>query len=159
MVHKIYENSVTKLKILSCVGRVTRQINSRRLRIQRFIERSLLHTQVQLSSLNSITWLLSLIRSLHFGGYFQTSLSLRRLMQDCLLRMYCLLLCLWSLLLNEPFVVTVETPVRITIELLLLHMQRAVLEFPWKYLFWIQNTLHYLLINNNEIDQLLCRWL
>jgi hypothetical protein len=34
-------------RILSRVGCVTRQINSRRLRIQRFIERSLLHTQVQ----------------------------------------------------------------------------------------------------------------
>jgi hypothetical protein len=48
------------------------------------------------------------------------------------------------LLLSEPFVVTVETPVRITMELFLLPMQRAVLAFPWKDLFWIPNTLQYI---------------
>jgi hypothetical protein len=47
-----------------------------------------------------------------------------------------LLVYLRPLLLNEPFVVTVETSVRITIELLLLAMQVA---FPWKCLSWIPN--------------------
>jgi hypothetical protein len=46
-----------------------------------------------------------------------------------------LLIYLQLLLLSEPFVVTVETSVRIMIELLLLAMQRSVVAFPWKYLF------------------------
>jgi hypothetical protein len=33
--------------------------------------------------------------------------------------------------------------VRVTISLLLLPMQRSVLAFPWKYLFWIPNMWHY----------------
>jgi hypothetical protein len=48
--------------------------------------------------------------------------------------MCCLLIYLRPLLLNEPFVVTVETPVRITIELLLLAIQRSIVAFPRKYL-------------------------
>jgi hypothetical protein len=50
-----------------------------------------------------------------------------------------LLIYLWPLLLNEPFVVTVETSVRITIDLLLLAMQRSIVAFPWKSLSWISN--------------------
>jgi hypothetical protein len=44
------------------------------------------------------------------------------------------LIYLRALLLNEPFVITVDTPVRITIELLLLPRQWSS-AFPWKYLF------------------------
>jgi hypothetical protein len=51
-----------------------------------------------------------------------------------------LLIYMRPLLLNEPFVVTVETSVRITIELLLLAMQRSIVAFPWKCLFWIPKT-------------------
>jgi hypothetical protein len=54
-------------------------------------------------------------------------------------RMCYLLIYLRPLLLNEPFVVTVDTAVRITIELLLVAMQRSIVAFPWKYLFWISN--------------------
>jgi hypothetical protein len=64
--------------ILSHVGYVTRQITLRESRIQRiFNEHSLLHT-VQSLLLNSVTWLLSLIRCLYFSGYFQTALSVFR---------------------------------------------------------------------------------
>jgi hypothetical protein len=45
------------------------------------------------------------------------------------------LLYMRPLLRNEHYVVTVETSVRITIELLLLAMQRFIVAFPWKYLF------------------------
>jgi hypothetical protein len=50
-----------------------------------------------------------------------------------------LLIYIRPLLLNEPFVVTVETSVRIIVELLLLAMQRSIVAFPWKCLFWIPN--------------------
>jgi hypothetical protein len=46
-----------------------------------------------------------------------------------------LLIYLRALLLNEPFVITVDTPVRITTELLLLPRQGSIVAFPWKYLF------------------------
>jgi hypothetical protein len=46
-----------------------------------------------------------------------------------------LLIYLRPLLLSEPFVVTVETSVRVTVELLLLPKQRSVVAYPWKYLF------------------------
>jgi hypothetical protein len=45
------------------------------------------------------------------------------------------LIYLLPLLLNEPCVVTMETSVRITIELLLLAMKRSIVALPWKYLF------------------------
>jgi hypothetical protein len=45
-----------------------------------------------------------------------------------------LLIYLRALLLNEPFVLTVDTPVRITVELLLLPKRRSSV-FPWKCLF------------------------
>jgi hypothetical protein len=48
----------------------------------------------------------------------------------CYLHIY-----LRPLLLNEPFVVTVDTSVRVIIELLLLAMQPSIVAFPWKYLF------------------------
>jgi hypothetical protein len=80
-IEELLETVFSTWSVLRCVGYVTRQINSRRLRIQRFIEHSLLHTQVQSLSLNSITWLLSLIRCLHFSGYFQ--IVLRRAFLDC----------------------------------------------------------------------------
>jgi hypothetical protein len=118
--------------ILSRVGCVTRQITSR---CQGCSEYLLRFASTLIQSSNSITVKLYLGQywtstvscgvqapTVSFGGYFQT----------VFLRMYCLLICLRPLLLNETFVVTVETPVRITIELLLLPMQRAVLAFPWK---------------------------
>jgi hypothetical protein len=49
-------------------------------------------------------------------------------------RMCSLLIHLRPLLLNEPFAVTVETSVRITVELLLLAMQRSIVAFPWESL-------------------------
>jgi hypothetical protein len=54
-------------------------------------------------------------------------------------RMCYLLIYVQALLLNEPFVVTVDTSLRVTMELLLLPMQRSVVAFPWKHLFWIPN--------------------
>jgi hypothetical protein len=89
--------------ILSRVGYVTRQTTLCESRIQLiFNEHSLLHT-VQSLSLNSIPWLLFLVRCFYFGGYFQT----------VLLRMYCLLICLRPLLRIEPFVIAVEAPVEL----------------------------------------------
>jgi hypothetical protein len=55
-------------------------------------------------------------------------------------RMCYLFIYLRPLLLNEPFVVTVETSVRVTMEVLLLAIQRSIVAFPWKCLFWIPKT-------------------
>jgi hypothetical protein len=37
----------------------------------------------------------------------------------------------------------VDTSVTVTMELLLLPIQWSILAFPWKYLFWIPDTLQY----------------
>jgi hypothetical protein len=63
------------------------------------------------------------------GSRLSSTATIPRLSFECNPLLY-----MWPLLRNEPFVMTVETPVRITIELLLLPMQRSS-AFPWKYLF------------------------
>jgi hypothetical protein len=94
---------------------------------------TLTHLTIIIAS--NITWLLAQ----YFNASSQLSLAVagpqlssaaampRLSFSQCITFLY-----LWPLLRVEPSVVTVETPVRITIPQLLLPMQRSVLAFPWK---------------------------